>query len=261
MASGVWGDIKRLREGEGGSISGTKWMLDQLKQADCIVALNQQVSDELLEIDVKPERVIHLPNGVEIEHIKPKTDYSLEQKVTVTFVGRLHPQKGVAVLLSAFKKAREELPQFSWCLQLIGEGSQRFKFETLAQQMSIEKEVEFLGQVSDPFPLLGQSDIFVLPSRSEGMSNALLEALAHGLPCVVTDIAGNNDVIQHNENGLLVQLDDVNDLATALTSLATNQKLRERLGQQGLKIAQEKYSLDSVTNQYVTLYTNLLRRK
>jgi glycosyltransferase involved in cell wall biosynthesis len=259
MASGPWGDVKRLREGEGGSIWGTRWMVDQLRKADCIVALNKQVDDELIQIGVPPERIVHIPNGVETDGIRPKTDYGLGREVTVTFVGRLHPQKGIGVLLSAFKKVREALPQFSWQLKLIGEGSRRSLYEEMAGQLSIRQAVEFLGQVDDPFPYLDQSDIFVLPSRSEGISNALLEAMAHGLPCIVTDIPGNSDVVQHGKNGLLVRLDDDGELAAALTSLALDQGLRERLGQAAFGTVEERYSLDSVADQYAALYADLLQ--
>lgn len=263
MASGVWGDIKRLREGEGGTISGTGWMVRRLKEADCVVALNRQVSGELLEIGVRLERIVHIPNGVEIERIQPKADYGLGPEITrdltVSFLGRLHPQKGIDVLLSAFKQVREKLPQFSWRLMLIGEGTRRPQYEAMADQLSISPCVEFRGQVADPYPLLGQSDIFVLPSRSEGMSNALLEAMAHGLPCIVTDIDGNHDVIRHNQNGLLMGLDDVNGLVDAIVSLATDQKLRERLGREAVRTVRDRYSLDSIADQYIALYADMLR--
>jgi len=259
MASGAWGDIERMRKER--SILGTGWMLSEFKDADCIVALNKQIVAELIETRVKSERIVHLPNGVETEQIKPKTDYRLGHEVTVTFVGRLHPQKGVDVLLSAFKQVQEELPQFSWRLTLVGGGGLCHKLEAMAHQLSLDRTVEFAGQVDDPFPILSQSDIFVLPSRSEGMSNALLEAMAHGLPCIVTDIAGNNEVIRHNENGLLVQPDDDNDLAAAIGSLVVDEKLRQRLGQNAIKTVEEKYSLDSVANQYMALYADLLHHK
>ena len=259
MASGPWGDIKRLREGERGTIWGTRWMLSQLKKADRLVALNRQVSEELVEIGVQPERIVHIANGVEIEQIERKADYRLDHEITVTFLGRLHPQKGIDVLLSAFQQVRKESPQFFWQLKLIGTGERRSRFEAMARQLAIDQAVEFLGQVDDPVPLLHQSDVFVLPSRSEGMSNALLEAMASGLPCIVTDIAGNSEVIAQGVNGLLVQPDDHNDLATAMASLATDQKLRERLGQEAIRTVEEKYSLDSVANQYMTLYAGLLQ--
>jgi glycosyltransferase involved in cell wall biosynthesis len=259
MASGPWGDIKRVREGERGSIWGTRWMLGQLKKADCLVALNRQVSEELVEIGVRPERIIHIPNGVEIEQIQRKADYRLDHEITVAFVGRLHPQKGIDVLLSAFRQVQMESPQFSWRLRLIGTGRRRSKYEAMARQLAVDRAVEFVGQVDDPLPSLRQSDVFVLPSRSEGMSNALLEAMASGLPCIATDIAGNNEVIAHGANGWLVQPDDHNDLAAAMALLASDQTLRRRLGQEAIRTVGERFSLDTVVDQYLALYAELLR--
>ena len=259
MASGPWGDLKRLREGERGTILGARWMLRQLREADCFVALNRQVSAEFVDIGVPPERIVHIPNGVDADQAEPKTDYALRHQLTVTFMGRLHAQKGLDVLLLAFQQVRQELPQFSWRLRLIGAGERRAQLEAMAHRLAIGGAVEFLGQVDDPWPFLSQSDIFVLPSRSEGMSNALLEAMACGLPCIATDIGGNNEVIAHLGNGLLVQPDGCEDLASALALLATDRKLRETLGQEALRTVEEKYSLDSVANRYIALYTNLLQ--
>lgn len=263
MASGVWGDIKRLREGEGGSIWGTRWMVNRLKDADAIVALNPQVIAELREIGVPPERIVHIPNGVEVERIRPKVDYGLGPTVTLIFVGRLHPQKGVDTLLAAFRLVRERHPRLSWRLRLVGSGGRRARFEALAQQLLGDSAgcVEFVGQVDDPFPLLAESDIFVLPSRSEGMSNALLEAMAHGLPCVVTDIPGNSDIITPERDGLLVRLDDPQGLAAAIGRLVMDRGLREKLGRGAAQTVAERYSLAGTADRYVALYTDLLQRR
>ena len=130
--------------------------------------------------------------------------------------------------------------------------------EAMAHELAIDQSVEFLGQVADPFPLLLQSDVFVLPSKSEGISNALLEAMMLGLPCVVTNIAGNGDVISHKENGLLVSPNNEDDLSAALVQLGTSQVLREKLGRAARLTVEKKYALDSVANQYMTLYADLL---
>lgn len=259
MASGPWGDVRRLREGERGTIWGSRWMLSQLKKADHLVALNRQISEELVGIGLQSERIVHIPNGVEIEQIKRKADYRLDHEIKVAFVGRLHPQKGVDVLLSAFQQVRKESTQFSWQLKLIGTGEGRSRYEAMAHELGIDQAAEFLGQVDDPSLLLPQNDVFVLPSRSEGMSNALLEAMAAGLPCIATDIAGNNEVISQEENGLLVQPDDHNDLAAAMAFLATDGGLRRRLGQAAVRTVEERYSLDRVADRYMALYTGLLQ--
>jgi glycosyltransferase involved in cell wall biosynthesis len=257
MASGSFGDLNYLRQER--TIRGTGWMLNQIKEADCVVALNKQVVEELVEVGVSPERIVHIPNGVDIAPIEQKTDYRLADQVTVTFVGRLHPQKGVDVLLPAFKKARESLPQYVWHLKLVGNGWLRERLETLASQLSVGQAVDFLGQVPDPYPILRQSDMFVLPSRSEGLSNALLEAMAHGLPCIASDIPGNRDIITPGQDGLLVRLDDDDDLAAAIVSLALDEELRGRLGRAAIVTVEREYSLDSVVEQYRALYARMLQ--
>lgn len=259
MASGSWGDIKRLKEGEGGTIWGTKWMVNQLKDADCVVALNQQVSTELAEINILPDRVVHIPNGVETESQTVKTDYQLSDTITITFVGRLHAQKGLDTLLHAFKKVTIDEPNIQWQLQLLGHGTRRAQYEALAQELAIDRLVNFVGQVSSPLEYLQKSDLFVLPSRSEGMSNALLEAMAIGLPCIVTSIPGNEDMIIHDQNGLLVPLDNPGELARAIISVVANQQLREKLGRNALDTVSKRYSIDSVAEQYNALYARLLQ--
>ena len=256
MSSGGWGDVTTVREER--SIRGTRWMLRKLGETECAIALNEQVIHELVEIGVKPERIVCIPNGVETDRVEPRTDYRLGQPATVTFVGRLHPKKGVDTLLQAWQRVQKDMPQLAWRLRLVGTGRLAKEMEAMAQRLSIDQTVEFCGQVDDPFPLLRQSDVFVLPSMSEGMSNALLEAMAHGLPCVVSDIAGNNEVIQHEQNGLLVRVNDEQDLACAIVRLAADQALRARLGQEALRAVENGYSIGSVTDRYVDLYTHLL---
>ena len=103
-----------------------------------------------------------------------------------------------------------------------------------------------------------ESDCFVLPSLSEGMSNALLEAMATGLPCIASDIAGNNNLIRDRHNGILVPPKDELALAKALLELSQDEGLRQRLGQAARCTVEEQYSLHSVAQRYAALYQSLL---
>ena len=258
MASGVFGDLKMLREDH--SIWGTGWMLKNLCQADAIIALNQQIADEMLALGVAKNKVHSIPNGVEIKS-SHKRDYAPRDPMVIAFVGRLHPQKGMGTLLNALKLATREKPGLSWQLNVAGTGPLERELKTMANELGINRQVEFLGHIQGVDALLDQSDCFVLPSLSEGMSNALLEAMAHGLPCVATDIAGNNSLIQHHHNGLLVRPEDDAALAAAILLLMTDEAHRKRLGQAALKTVEEKYSLGSVARQYAALYADLLKSK
>jgi glycosyltransferase involved in cell wall biosynthesis len=222
------------------------------------VALNQQVVDEMLGVGVAKGKILRIPNGVDIELDGHRRAAVLDESIVIAFVGRLHPQKRVAMLLQALKLALQQRPDLAWQLKLAGTGPLERDLKALADELSIGRQVEFLGHVADVGALLDRSDLFVLPSASEGISNALLEAMAHGLPCIVTDIPGNNEVIQNGQNGILVKVDDAQALAGAILGLATDAELRERLGRQARRTVETKYLLASVTAQYIQLYERLL---
>lgn len=255
MASGRWGDLRMIRTDR--SLLGTTWMLKKIREANAVVALNQQVSREMFDLGVAKERIFNIPNGAEQpSHLR--RNYEIHEAMVITFVGRLHPQKGITTLLEACQLVARDTPCLRWRLQLAGTGPLENELKALAGKLAIEQQVSFLGHVDDVNELLEQSDVFVLPSLAEGMSNALLEAMAHGLPCVVTDIAGNNEMIVHDDNGWLVPPEDSHALATAIYSLAIDQELRQRLGRAAASTVATKYSLDHVAEQYLTLYAGLL---
>jgi glycosyltransferase involved in cell wall biosynthesis len=187
-----------------------------------------------------------------------KSEYGLDGDLTVVFVGRLHPNKGLDVLLPAFKKIIGNRPDLCWRLWLFGDGPLRAELELLAKQLGISAEVKFWGWVENPAEAYrDQADIFVLPSRTEGVSNALLEAMAYGIPCVATSIGGNTDLIRHNENGLLINPDSEADLVEALLRLVDDATLRQNVGILARQTVQNEYSMDSVAERYIKLYHTL----
>lgn len=258
MASGHWGDLKMVRQDR--SIKGTGWMLNRIREADAVVALNPQVVDEMTRIGIPQNRIHHIPNGIETTPGADGRDYGLQDPVVITFVGRLHPQKDVATLLAAFQLVVQQEPHVRWQLRLAGTGPLEGRLKALTRELLIEQQVLFLGHVQDVNALLDQSDLFVLPSLSEGMSNALLEAMSRGLPCIVTDIPGNRDLIQDGENGYLIEAGDAAGLAHTITTTIRDAALREQLGRRGRETVEMKYSLTHVANQYVGLYEELLSR-
>ncbi len=255
MASGKWGDLRRVRTDR--SLLGTAWMLKKIREANAVVALNQQVVREMIDLGVAKERIFSIPNGAE-QSDPLKRDYKIHETAVITFVGRLHPQKGITTLLEACQIVARDRPCLQWRLQLAGTGPLENELKAVTRKLTIEQQVSFLGHVDDVNGLLEQSDIFVLPSLAEGMSNALLEAMTKGLPCIVTNIAGNNEMIAHDDNGWLVPPEDSLALANAIYSLALDQELRQRLGRAAASTVETKYSLDHVADQYLTLYAGLL---
>jgi glycosyltransferase involved in cell wall biosynthesis len=120
--------------------------------------------------------------------------------------------------------------------------------------------VRFHGRVDDPAVHTRAADLFVLPSLSEGISNALLEAMAQGLPCIATDIPGNRDLIRDGETGLLVPTGDPGALAQRIALLAGDEGLRASLGRAARRLVEVRFDIDSVAREYAALYRGLLAR-
>ena len=118
--------------------------------------------------------------------------------------------------------------------------------------------VRFVGEVQDVTPYLHSADVFALPSATEGLSGALLEALASGLPVIATSVGGAPDIIQHLENGYLIPPDDVDALKLALQTLLSDSALRARLGENGRRRVASAFSLELVADRLAGLYRALL---
>ena len=174
--------------------------------------------------------VIHA--GADIDGIAPKQDYAGRGEVTMLFVGRLVSQKALDVLIAALAKIE---PGIKWRLILVGDGPERAALAGDAARLGVADRIELRGWVAkDALPEIYRgADIFVLPSRDEGMPNALLEAMAAGLPVVATRIAGSAEVVIDQETGLLVAPEDTEALTAALLRLITSESERARFGTAG----------------------------
>jgi GalNAc-alpha-(1->4)-GalNAc-alpha-(1->3)-diNAcBac-PP-undecaprenol alpha-1,4-N-acetyl-D-galactosaminyltransferase len=145
--------------------------------------------------------------------------------VTVT---RLVQQKGVDVLLKAAAQAFGSLT--GWRLAIVGDGPLRDELQKLAQELGVGARLDWIGHVSDPSPYLRAAKFFVLTSRFEGSPNALLEAMACGLPAIVSDASPGPLELIGQDEGLIVPVEDIEATARAITTLASDERLRTRLG-------------------------------
>jgi GalNAc-alpha-(1->4)-GalNAc-alpha-(1->3)-diNAcBac-PP-undecaprenol alpha-1,4-N-acetyl-D-galactosaminyltransferase len=144
-------------------------------------------------------------------------------------VGRLVPQKAQDILLNAFSDVLKKAPD--WYLVIVGTGPRKDKLREQADQLGISNRVLFPGQIDDPYPYYRTARIFALPSLFEGTPNTLLEAMACGLPCVVSDASsGPLDYIEDQKTGLVVSAGGSDELALTLTRLIEDEPLCERLG-------------------------------
>ncbi len=143
----------------------------------------------------------------------------------------------------------------------IGDGPLRTALQEQAQALGIAQRVHVLGRRDDVPALLSQLDIFVLTSRSEGMSNTILEAMATGLPVVATAVGGTPEMVLDGETGRLVPPDDPEALERALTPLLIDAAPRRRMGQQARRRVESRFSLPAMVQAYETLYEQLLTRR
>lgn len=229
-----------------------------LRRADRFLVLNSESIQELQELGLDKRQMASIVNGVDTTYFAPN-----EQKVTApievkqasgkaVFVGRLTTQKGVDLLLRAWAQLVEPRQ-----LILVGEGAERSSLEALASELDLDN-VTFTGSTNDVRSYLQQADLFVLPSRSEGIPNALLEAMACGLPVVASAVGGIPDVVQDGESGLLVPPDDVPALAGAIGRLLADSDLRRRMGEKGRQRVVSDYSLKATTTRHLELYREVI---
>ena len=193
-----------------------------------VVTANSRGALDTLEKFVPKEKLAFLPNPVMASATGEVAEFATP---TVVTLGRLVEQKGIDVLLAAWAKVAAALP--GWRLAIIGDGPLGSELKERARTLGIENSVDWIGHVSDPFPLLRGAEFFVLTSRFEGTPNALLEAMACGLPAVVSDASpGPCELIGIDESraGLIVPVDDAGATADAIIRLARDETLRRRLG-------------------------------
>lgn len=257
MNSGVRNDVRELAADR--SLFGARHMMRYLRHCDAVVALNPAVCDELVEMGFRSDQIELIPNGVEVAEIQPKTTYTNAGECRLIFVGRLAPSKGLDRLLAAVHWLSTHAPEVDCHLDIVGRGELQVRLAAQADALGISQRVRFLGEVDDVGRQLVEADVFVLPSYGEGTSNAMLEAMAAGLPCVTTDTPGNNLLVEHNQAGLLVQHNnDAAELGEAIARLARSPEMRERLGRAARERVENNYDIRATARRYIDFYQRLL---
>lgn len=217
--------------------------------AGAVVANSQGLQQLANDFDNRVQIEI-IPNGVDIFQfsLPEKRDWNPPKML---FVGRLVYQKGLDLLV----KALGELKQISWRLKLVGDGPHRSDLVSLAEGFGIADRIEFTGwlgkeQITKEYQ---EANLFVFPSRHEGMSNAVLEAMASGLPVVASDIAGNEELIVQGKTGLLVPPENTKALCDGLRTLLTDPAAMKKFGLESRLRVENHFTWERVANQYLDL--------
>lgn len=242
------------------------WLRRIQNLSDVVLANATPIRDALIAEDgFAPEtlRVIH--NGVDtLKFQQGKRDRSrlfpgLENAKLVVLVGNMHSDvKGHPWLIAAAPTVIREFP--STCFVFAGDGDMRPRFEKQVADLGLRDHFLFLGRRSDIPDVLASCDIAVLPSRAEGLPNAVLEYMAAGLPVVVSRVGGNSELVQDGVTGLLAPSEDPSAIADALLRLLRDPELARRMASNGRRMAVESYGFDRLIREVDELYTELLER-
>ena len=188
-----------------------------------------------------------LPDSSELARLSPT------KTPVITMVARLIEGKDHDLLLRAFASIPKG-PR----LRLVGDGPNRASLESLARELGIQEQVDFLGNRDDVASLLATSDVFVLASRSEMLPISILEAMRAGLPVIASDVGGVGEAVVHNDNGFLVPNGSLSALAQALTDLTNDYKLRLRMGQAGRQRFTDRFLSSSMQERTRGIYWDVL---
>jgi glycosyltransferase involved in cell wall biosynthesis len=229
-------------------------MLAVLRHADAWIAVSAELRHAIEAAGVAPARIRVIPNGVDTARFRPVAG-ATGPEPRVVFVGRLVSQKALPVLLTAWSRVVDQIPGVT--LDIVGAGPLGPEMQGLSARLGLGAGVRFLGFQADVQPFLERAAVFVLPSRVEGLSNALLEAMAAGIPVVATRVGGTEDVVIDGHTGLLVAPDDPEALADALVALLTARERAREMGRHGRARVMERYGLSRVADEYLAVYGDI----
>ncbi len=200
-----------------------------------------------------------IPNGISVEDFVPSSG-STDGKIRVISTSRLTPRKGLRFLIQALAEMKTRQGVTDIEVLLIGDGHERESLEDMAREMGVSNQVRFIGRVdhAELKSWYAQADIFILPSMNEGMSNAMLEALASGLPLLVTRTGGADEVLEEGINGFALEMRSAEDIAEKLLRLRNDRELRLRMAVASRRKA-EAMSWGNVAWQYVKVYGSVIK--
>lgn len=256
IGGGEGGDLGRLKR----KPFGLRRIRSFRHRVDAFVVISREIDKQLSSIGIPPEHRVFIPNGVDLERFRPlplaekralRVSLGLPEGPIVIYTGRLIEEKRIDQLIGIWPSVLNSHPEA--LLLILGTGVEEVRLKQMAGT-----GILFVGQVQNVVHYLQASDVFVLPSAREGLSNALLEALATGLPVIATTVGGNVDVIHHRQNGWLIPPDTPSALQEAVLALLNDPSCRENLGHQGREHVIENYALPATAKALRALYDQLL---
>jgi glycosyltransferase involved in cell wall biosynthesis len=232
--------------------------LEQLsvRSADRVVVVSENMARSVVARGIHAGKVRVVRNACLIEGVSSDEARVTAKKPIIGVVGRLSPEKGVEVALRVIELVRRRVP--SARLYVVGEGPERVALEDDARRLGIGDSVLWLGYQENLPGLYHQMSVLLLPSRSEGLPNVVLEAMAFGLPVVATAVGGVPEVVTDGRSGLLASSGDVEGLARHVVNLLEDESLRRRLAEGALHDVRSRFSLGARLSALEQIYREVL---
>lgn len=256
-SSGRGGDIQRAQRTLWGKV-----FLCMAKKASRIIIVSRTVEEELVAESVDHAKLCPISNGVDLnayhhggEKSQARKELGIPDKKTIIYTGRLSPEKGVDFLVRSFSKVKQSL---NCQLVIIADGPEKKYIMRIIDRFEVSDAVLLMPTVDDVPSYLKAADLFILPSRFEGLSNALLEAMACSLPIVSTRVGGSIDIIKEGINGLLVDSESDEQLIDAIARVFSDPTLASSLGENARKSIETHHDMDSIADKYREVYNSLV---
>ena len=230
--------------------------LKYYRHADFWIGISKGICDHLIRGGMPAEKVCHIPNFADETPVSPLPRDSFSTPVDQPLIlaaGRLHVNKGFDILLQALKQIPDAI------LWLAGSGPEEKALKQLCADLELNERVRFLGWRNDVTALMKTADLFVCPSRHEGLGSIVMESWAHGCPIIATDSQGPGELITDGVTGLLTPVDAVEPLAEAISSLLESAPRRDALRKSGEALYWQKYSENVIVKQYEDHYLSILK--
>jgi len=226
-----------------------------------IVVSNKLARISRKELGIAPDKIIIVPNGVDLNNIHYHRDILFERykdKKIILSISTLRKIKGIDLNLFAIKKLKEKHKNLIYLI--IGDGEERDSLESLVKKLNIEDSVQFLGLLphKEAMEYLSICDVFSLPSWDEGFGVTYLEAAVYGKPVVACQGQGIDGVLENNKTGFLVKPRDINDLMKTLDFLLSNQAQARKVGEKAKKIVLENYTWKHIIPKLIKIYEEAL---
>lgn len=233
---------------------------------DRITVIAKATRQSLVEYEfLREEHIKVVYNGIKEVNVdksryallKDSMDMPINGHVIGT-IARLDPIKNQTMLLRSFALVLKKIKNVT--LLIIGDGEERERLEELAKELGVKEQVIFTGYKPNPYEYLKLMKLFLLPSFSEGTSMTLLESLSLGIPCVVTNVGGNPEIIEHNFTGLVTPTDEHEKFASAIIELLSNEELCFQFSMNAKNTFQSRFTQQIMQKQYSAIYQQLAEK-